>query len=255
MNQLTDPRVQAIAGKLKWGLGIAAVLLGGLVAWAYTVSLAMIAIAGTATLIVIHGAPWASQKIANFFLNMRKKDARDDPVTNRERIGILNREKLTTRKQEIEALDAEVRVWEKEIANLPPEEAKDFTHDLATAQAQVEAQALAWKAAEQACDNFDAVTARVARKWKVAQTGMRIKKLSQQDKEDRINVILAAEAAESADRQLANAFSSLDSIVARAKAGMTALPNNPSPVIDVDAREIAAKANDNLIRVGRSVGK
>lgn len=236
-NEVTDPRVAAAAQKLKWGLGVVAVIAGGAVAVAYTASLAAIAVAGAATLVVVHGAPFASQKIANAFLNLRKADARADPVTNRERISGLQWAKLEELKKEIESLDAEVQLWEDQIKSLPPDEAKDFAQELASAQEQVEAQALAWKEAEKAAKQFDEVTAKVARKWKVAQTGLRIKNLSTKDKEARINDILATEAAESADRHLAMAFSSLDNIVRR---GRQSLAHNPAPVLDVQVTELTS---------------
>lgn len=237
-NELSDPRVAAIANKLKWGLGVVAVIGGGVVAAAYTVSLASIAVAGVATLVVVHGAPWASQKVTNFFFNLRKADARADPVTNRERISGLQWQKLADLKVEIESLDAEVQLWAKQIEALPPDEAKDFAEELRVAQDQVTAQAVAWKDAEQASKDFDKVTERVARKWKVAQTGLRIKRLSTKDKEARINDILAAEAAESADKQLAMAFSSLEAIVERGRSKQAVLAHNPSPVLDVPSIEV-----------------
>lgn len=228
-------RVQAIAGKLKWALGIVAVIIGGVVALAYTASLASIAIALLATLVVVHGAPYASQRIANLFLNLRKADARADPVTNRQRISGETWERLKLSKAEIESLDGEVKLWEGQIKALPPEEAKDFAEDLRTAQNMVFEQARAWQEAETAAKEFDRITERVARKWKVAQTGLRIKKLSEKDRAARINDILAAEAAESADKQLAVAFSSLDAIIER---GRASIQHNPSPAIDVQAVEI-----------------
>lgn len=227
------PNEIQLANKVKWGLGAVAVVVGGAVAVVYTVSLAAIAVAGASTLVVVHAAPWAAQKISNYFLNLRKADARADPVTNRERISLQTWEKLRLRKQEIESLAAEVTLWEQQIKELPPDEAADFASDLQSALQCVEAQALAWKQAEDAAKIFDEVTARVSRKWKVAQTGMRIKQLSTKDKEARINDILAAEAAESADRQLAVAFSSLDKIIERGRVNFQI----PTSVTDVVAKK------------------
>jgi len=232
-----DPRLQATAGKLKWALGVGAVIVGGAVAAVYTVSLASLAIAGAATLVVVHGAPYASQRIANLFLNLRKADARADPVTNRQRISGETWERLNATKKEIESLDAEVQLWKQQIESLPPDEAKDFADDLRAALHMVEEQAIAWHEAEEAAKAFDRVTEKVARKWKVAQTGLRIKQLSEKDKVARINELLAAEAAESADKQLAVAFSSLDAIVQRGRE-KRALAHNPSPTIDVPAIEV-----------------
>lgn len=240
-NQLADPRALSLSGKLKWGLGAAAVIALGAVAWLYTLSLASIAVAGTATLIVVHGAPWMSQKIANFFLDLRKKDARENPITNRENISLERWAKLNATKAEIEALNAEVVLWERQINGLPADERSDFTNDLAAAKAAVAKQAQAWKEAEAQMQAFDRMTEKVKRKWAVAQTGLKIKRLSEKDKADHINDILATEAAENVDRQLATAFSSLDAIVAEAQAQRpAALPLNPSPVIDVDARLVNA---------------
>lgn len=236
----TDERVNAVATKVKYGLGIGAVIVGGAVAVAYTASLAAIAVAGAATLVVIHGAPWASQKIANFFLNLRKADARADPVTNRQRISTQTWERLSATKREIENLDGEVKLWQNQINALPQDERKDFEQDLRDALHMVEEQAIAWSDAETAAKEFDRVTEKVARKWKVAQTGLRIKQLSEKDKVARINELLAAEAAESADKQLAVAFSSLDAIVQRGRE-KRALAHSPSPVLDVQAIELKDK--------------
>jgi len=225
-------RLPMLANKLKWGVGVVAVIAGGAVALAYTASLAAVAIAGTATLAVVHGAPWASQKLANLFLNLRKADARADPVTNRQRISHDTWDRLNSTRKEIESLDAEVKLWRQQIENLPPDEAAEFADELKSATRMVEEQALAWSKAEMAAKEFDRVTESVSRKWKVAQTGMRIKKLSERDKTARINEMLAAEAAEAADKQLATAFSSLDTIIERSRANR-ALSHNPSPAIDV----------------------
>ncbi len=226
----------SIAPKLKWALGAVAVIALGAVALVYTASLAAIAVAGLATLVVVHGAPWAAQKIENYFLNLRKADARADPVTNRERISLQTWAKLELRKKDIEALDAEVRLWAKQIEELPPDEAHEFADELADARKCVDQQALAWGDAELAAKRFDEITAKVARKWKVAQTGMRIKQLSTKDKNDRINEILAAEAAESADRQLATAFSSLDRIIERGRLANLGLPK--PAILDVQVIEV-----------------
>lgn len=221
---------QKFAMVLKWVLGIVAVIVGGVVAAAYTASLWAIAIAGISTLIVVQGAPWASQIITNLFFNLRKADARADPVTNRQRISTETWDKLNDTKKEIEGLDAEVGLWKQQIEGLPKDEAAEFATELRAAQKMVEDQALAWSEAERAAKEFDRVTERVARKWKVAQTGLRIKKLSERDKVARMNEMLAAEAAESADKQLAVAFSSLDAIVERGR-NRAALSHDPSPVI------------------------
>lgn len=234
MNDLTDPRHLSLSGKLKWGLGVLAVLAFGAVAWLFTLSMISIGIAGTVTLVIVHGAPWLSQKLAHFFLDLRKQDARDNPITNRERISGVNWSKLTQRKAQIEAMSAEVVLWENQINALPEDERREFERDLKVAQSEVEKQAIAWKSAESAQKDFDKLTEKVARKWKVAQTGLRIKALSQQDKEDRINTILANESAESADRALATAFSSLDAIVEQAQANRPAISHvHDETIIDV----------------------
>jgi len=232
-----DPRLQSLAGKFKWVLGIIAVILGGVVAAAYTASLAMIAVAFVATVVAVNAAPYVAQKVANLFLNLRKADARADPVTNRQRISAETWERLNATKKEIEGLDAEVQLWRQQIESLPPDERKDFEDDLRSAMHMVEEQALAWNDAETAAKEFDKVTAKVERKWKVAQTGLRIKRLSEKDKVARINELLAAEAAESADKQLATAFSSLEAIVQRGRE-KRALTHHPSDVIDVQANDI-----------------
>jgi hypothetical protein len=244
MNQLTDPRFLSLSAKLKWGLGVLAVLAFGAVAWLFTLSMISIAIAGTVTMIVVQGAPWMSQKLTHFFLDLRKQDARDNPITNRERISGVNWGKLKERKSQIEAMSAEVVLWENQINALPEDERREFERDLKVAQSEVEKQAIAWKSAEAAQQAFDKLTEKVARKWKVAQTGLRIKALSQQDKEDRINTILANESAESADRALATAFSSLDAIVEQAQANRPALTHEPTNVIDVDSRIIRATSSE-----------
>lgn len=74
MNDLTDPRHLSLSGKLKWGLGVLAVLAFGAGAWLFTLSMISIGIAGTVTLVIVHGAPWLSQKLAHFFLDLRKQD-------------------------------------------------------------------------------------------------------------------------------------------------------------------------------------
>lgn len=237
-NQLVDPRSLSLGNKLKWGLGAAAVIAAGALAWLYIVSLASLAIAGTLTLVVVHAAPWMSQKLANFFLDMRKADARSNPITNRERISGDMWSKLEERRREIENMSGEVNLWESQIRKLPDEEQHEFEADLTAAKAMVQKQALAWKDAETAAQAFDKVTAKVKRKWEVAQIGLRIKRLSQRDQDTHINTILANEAADAADRALAVAFTSLDAIVAQAQTQRPAIANDPSPVIDVPSRVV-----------------
>lgn len=225
--------VDKLASKLKWGLGVLAVLVAGAVAWLYVVSLAMVGVAVVATIVGVNALPWASQKIAHFFIDLRKQDARDNPITNRQRIGLEMRAKLADRRQAIDAMNAEVNVFAGEIENLPPDERSSFTKDLESAQATVKRQVGAWVEAEKACEDFDAKTASAARKWKVAQIGQRVKALSNQGKEDEMNKLLAAESLDSVEQAMHSAFSDLDSMIEKSR-----LQLNPSAVIDVTAVQI-----------------
>lgn len=240
MNDLTETGQPKVARYLKWGLGVAAVLALGAISVALTLSIWAIAAAGVSALIVVHGAPWASEKLANLFLGLRKKEAQNNPITTRERISAENWQRLALTKREIEALDAEVQLWSKQISGLPEDERGDFAVELQHAQQRVTVLAQAWKDAETQAQAYDKLTEKVRRKWQVAQTGMRIKRLTEKDKVAQINTILSNEAAESADRAMATAFSSLDSILERAKSGPApALTHNPSPalVVDVSVKE------------------
>lgn len=202
--------VMAIGGLL--GLGVA-VLLG---------------------LVLIYGTPYAAMKAANLSLKARKKEASENPIETLQNQTLKAKERLDKAYAELETFATERRNFEQEVSALSrdhPEDAREFAQQVRDLQALHDAKKQACAQAAAEIKNMEAATKRASAKWKVAQSAIRMHRLTGQTAGSAIDEIMKAEALGAVQSAMNRAMAQLDT--AMAQNGASRIEHNPSQPIDV----------------------
>lgn len=227
-----------LATAAKWGLGLVGAALIAPVVFLAVQGLVGLIVAGILGLAIVHGAPVLSMKFANWKLAGLKDEARRNPIETRQNIALQARERIRLAEGELTNFATEVRNFADQVKDLrreQPEDAADFDEQLRNLQRLLELKRSGLADACAKADEFEAATERAARKWKVAQSAIRMQKLSGAMEDDAMNKLLAAESLDSVQTAMNRALSELDSVLA-----MQAPPTLESqrPTIDVNAVEV-----------------
>jgi hypothetical protein len=233
-----DARRKALTTKGKIALAAVALLVSPVIFMVVKglVGLAAAAVVGGA---IISFAPVVAMKFANWKLKAMKSEARENPIETRQALGLAARERIRQGEQELTTFSTEVKNFTDEVKELrlaQPEDAADFDEQLANLKRLLQHKVESLREAVAKADAFDAATARAARKWKVAQSAIRMQRLTGEQANDALDKILAEESLDSVQTAMNRAMAELDT--ALAMAAPPALSHNPSPVIDVHAVEV-----------------
>lgn len=245
MELLTDEQKAERVRKIAlWGIGAAALVVVSPLVYALAYALlgvaaagVALAIAGTVGLLLVNFAPVLARKIANAKLEALKAEARKNPIVTRQNIAIAEAAKLRARAEELTIFGAEVNSFADEVKTLSreqPEDAADFQEQLRRYRQLYERKAQALKNAVDKLEEFKRATERAARKWKVAQSALRMSKLAGASQEDEINKIMAAESLDSVQNAMHRAFAELDTIMAVSTQDVKRIEHTPSGEI-IDA--------------------
>lgn len=230
-----------IATAAKWIIGLVGAAVIAPIVFLAIQGIVGLAIAGVLGLAIVHGAPVMSMKFANWKLAGMKWEARANPIETRQNIAVQARQRIDAAAEELKLFAAEVKNFSKEVADLrstQPEDVADFEEQLSGLQRLLELKTQGIKDAMAKADEFEQATQRAARKWKVAQSALRMKKLSGSVAENEMNKLLAAESLDSVQTAMNSALADLDIVLALQKA-----PAVQHPVtIDVNAVEIRERA-------------
>ena len=227
-----------LAMGVKWGLGLIGAALIAPVAFLAVQGLVGLIVAGVLGMAIVHGAPVLSMKFANWKLAGLKDEARRNPIETRQNIALQARERIRLAEGELTTFATEVRNFAdqvKELRREQPDDAADFDEQLRNLQRLLELKRSGLSDARAKADEFEAATERAARKWKVAQSAIRMQKLSGAMEDDAMNKLLAAESLDSVQTAMNRALSELDSVLA-----MQAPPTleNQRTTIDINAVEV-----------------
>ena len=227
-----------LAMGVKWGLGLVGAALIAPVAFLAVQGLVGLIVAGVLGMTIVHGAPVLSMKFANWKLAGMKDEARRNPIETRQNIALQARERIRQAEGELTSFATEVRNFAdqvKELRREQPDDAADFDEQLRNLQRLLELKRSGLSDARAKADEFEAATERAARKWKVAQSAIRMQKLSGAMEDDAMNKLLAAESLDSVQTAMNRALSELDSVLA-----MQAPPTLESQrtTIDINAVEV-----------------
>lgn len=227
-----------LAMGVKWGLGLIGAALIAPVAFLAVQGLVGLIVAGVLGMAIVHGAPVLSMKFANWKLAGMKDEARRNPIETRQNIALQARERIRLAEGELTTFATEVRNFAdqvKELRREQPDDAADFDEQLRNLQRLLELKRSGLSDARAKADEFEAATERAARKWKVAQSAIRMQKLSGAMEDDAMNKLLAAESLDSVQTAMNRALSELDSVLA-----MQAPPTleNQRTTIDINAVEV-----------------
>jgi hypothetical protein len=230
-----DIRKAKLAAKVKWALVAAGALLISPVIFMIVKGLVGLAIAGVVGLAIVQFAPVVSMKFANWKLSALKGEARGNPIETRQNQSIERRTRLSQVHDEIANFAAEVANFTTEVQGLKrtqPEDAAVFEHQLDQLKMLLQKRMAAHQNAIEELQRFDDATARAARKWKVAQSALRMQKLAGSAQSDAMDKILAEEALDSVETALNRAFADMDLALSMEPPALT---HQPADVIDVQA--------------------
>lgn len=233
----TDQRKARLAAFAKWGLGLTAAVLIAPFIFLAVKGIVGLAVALILGLGIIHGAPVLGMKFANWKLAGMKWAARTNPIETRQNIAVQARQRIDAATEELKVFSTEVRMFSQEVEDLrraQPEDVADFEEQLIGLQRLLALKTQGIKDATAKANDFEQATQRAARKWKVAQSALRMKKLSGSVVDNEMNKLLAAESLDSVQTAMNSALADLDIVLALQK-----MPAFEHPTtIDVNAVEI-----------------
>lgn len=237
---LTDEQRKArIATVLKWGLGLVAAAVIAPVIFLAVQGLVGLALALLTAGVIVHAAPVVALKLAAWRVSGMKAVARSNPIEVREKIALDRHAALEERLRSITAYDSEVRGFAGEITKLEeqyPQDAAQFKAQLETCMRLLEHQRDEYRKATATLKEFEAATRRARARWKVAQSALRMQRLSGQQADTAMEKILADESLDSVQSAMDNAFAGLESSILQieaSRANTPALTHQPAEVIDL----------------------
>ena len=212
-----DARRERVATYAKWGLGLLAAIVISPVIFLAVKGLVGLAAALVIGLALVNFAPYVAMKFANWKVKAIKAEARENPIETRQNLALQQRERLRLAEAELTAFNTEVRNFRDEVTELSktqPGDAVVFQDQLRQLEALQELKQQRLRAAHQAAEEFEAATARASRKWKVAQSAIRMNKLAGQSSTDAMNKLLAEESLDSVQTAMNRAFAEMDTTMA-----------------------------------------
>lgn len=229
-----DPKKLRLAAGVKWALGLAGAVLIAPVVFLAVKGLVGLALAAIVGLAMVNFAPVLSMKFANWKLRGMKDEARTNPIETRQNLAIKARERIAAAEIALTEFSTEVRNFADEVTALSktqPDDAKDFAEQLANLRLLMQRKQDGLTAARLSADDFEAATARAARKWKVAQSAIRMQRLAGAAADDAMNKILAEESLDAVQSAMNRALAELDTAIAMSS--QPALSHQPVDVIEM----------------------
>ena len=214
---MNDDKKQQLATAVKWGIGLLAAAIIAPVVFLAVQGLIGVMVAGTLGLALVNFAPVLGMKFANWKLKGLKHEARANPIETRQQIGLQVRARLRDAAQELTTFAAEVLNFADEVKSLratQPEDAADFEAQLKALQQLLDLKRRRLQEADAEADAFEQATARAARKWKVAQSAIRMNKLAGADQDAAMDKLLADESLDAVQTAMNRALAELDTALA-----------------------------------------
>lgn len=228
---MNDDKKQRLATAVKWGIGMLAAAIIAPVVFLAVQGLIGLIVAGVLGLALVNFAPVMGVKFANWKLKGLKHEARANPIETRQQIALQVRAWLRAAAQELTTFATEVRNFADEVKNLrvtQPEDAADFELQLSALQHLLDPKRGRLQDAEAEADAFESATARAARKWKVAQSAIRMNKLAGADQDAAMDKLLADESLDAVQTAMNRALAELDTALATS---VPQIEHTPAPVL------------------------
>lgn len=230
---------QRLTTALKWGAGLAAAAVIAPFIFLAVKGLIGLGIALAIGLVLIHFAPLASRWLATKALEGFKGVARQNPVETRQVISMKRQQELAARAEAIRDFGAEVLNVDGHVKELEragdAEGAAELAHTAFKLRQVLEVRKIAYQRAVEAQQAYDEVTKKVARRWKAAQAALKAQKLAGPSADKELDRIMSEEALDSVETAMNKVFADLDHAMLTESLSIT---NNPSPVLDVQARVV-----------------
>ena len=232
---MNDDKKQRLATAVKWGIGLLAAAIIAPVVFLAVQGLIGLIGAGVLGLAIVNFAPVMGMKFANWKLKGLKHEARANPIETRQQIALQVRARLRDATQELTTFAAEVLNFADEVKSLratQPDDAADFEAQLKALQQLLDLKRRRLQEADAEADAFEQATARAARKWKVAQSAIRMNKLAGADQDAAMDKLLADESLDAVQTAMNRALAELDTALA------TSVPQNehtPATVLGAPA--------------------
>lgn len=207
-----DPRRAKLTAVATWGVGLAGAVLIAPVIFLAVKGIVGLAIAAVTGLAVVNFAPLVGMKFANWKLKGMKHEARANPIETRQNQAVAARRKLVDAARSLTDFSAEVRNFDDEVKQLKKEQpdAADFDEQLTKMHRLLQMRQASHRKAVAEVEAFEEATRKAERKWKVAQSALRMQQLSGADQDDAMNKILAEESLDSVQTTMNRAMAELD---------------------------------------------
>lgn len=213
-----DVRREKLAKVLTWGVGLAVVGLATPFIVMTVKGLLGLALALIVGLALVHGAPYLAMKAANLGLKARKHEAAKNPIETLQNQVLQARERLGKAKEELVLFNTERRNFADEVKFLSldhPEDGAEFAQQVAKLDQLAAHKQQKLVEAEAEIEQMEAAIRRASAKWKVAQSAMRMHRLTGEKTSTHIDQILKAEAIGSVQNAMNRAMAEMDSAMAQ----------------------------------------
>lgn len=238
-----EERKARLATALKWGLGLGAAVLIAPIVFLAVKGIVGLGLAVLAGLVIINLAPVVSLRLATWRIQGLKGIARNSPIETREKLALDKHAALKKMSESITAYATEVNNFASEVRDLAkqyPDEAAEFENKLQKCMSLLQLQRMKYREAVSALAGFEAATERAKMKWKVAQSAIRMERLSGQQAQSAMDKILADEALDSVESAMNQAFAGLDTSIMEIEAtrAAPALPHSQHDVIELTPTKV-----------------
>lgn len=214
---MNEDKKQRLTTAVKWGIGLLAATIIAPAVFLAVQGLIGLIVAGVLGLTIVNFAPVMGMKFTNWKLKGLKHEARANPIETRQQIALQVRARLRDAAQELTTFAAEVLNFADEVKSLratQPEDAADFEAQLKALQHLLGLKRGRLQEAEAEAEAFDNATARAARKWKVAQSAIRMNKLAGADQDAAMDKLIADESLDAVQTAMNRALAELDTALA-----------------------------------------
>lgn len=229
-----DQRKAKLSTAVKWSLGLLAAVIISPIIFLAIKGLVGLAIAAIVGMGIINFAPVLSMKFANWKLKALKDEARENPIETRQNQALAARARIQAAQKELTIFSAEVKNMSDEIRELhktEPDDAADMEKQFITVEKNYNRKAQSLTAAIAQVEQFEKATARAAKKWKMAQSMLRINKMMGATADAEMDKILASEALDSVSSAMNLAMAEMETTLYNPDP--PSIAHQPSQVIDI----------------------
>lgn len=213
MNEL-EIKKQKLATSIKWGLGIAAVIVFVPAIYLLIKGLVGLVVAGVLGLTIVSGAPWLSMKFANWKLQAIKHEARTNPIESLQNVFEERLRGKAVFKARITDFETEVNNFTEKVGQFKiqfPQDSEKFESQLAKMNQLLDSRWKRYEVLKKELTQFEAEIGRASAIWDMSLAAQRLNNAAGFDDADFLQKIKTETSLDSVQSNLNRAFAEMES--------------------------------------------